>query len=145
MSMEITWKNKERSDLGKISNLRTRIVSLLVKTWSFCADEAKISNKAREKKFQENIPSRIDPYKKRLDPYLSVTASSRFSEYVYIDNCTKTRSLPCKDRSLWDRMRLKFKIVIFLCIVKRPKLVFGPKRIFFSKSWLKIGCQLGLV
>ena len=136
----ITWNNKERSGLGKISNLKTRIESLLVKsrsleikTWSFCTDDKRISNKVWEKEFSKNIPLRIDLYKRRLDPCLSVTTSPRFSEHVYMGNYTKIRSF------LWDRMHSKFKVAIFIWIVKGLEFVFGPKWVFSQNFQMETG------
>ena len=159
IKVNVNGNRKEKDGLRKISKLRTRIESLEVKTWSleirtrspriktwsFCEDKAKISNKAREEESHKNIPSRIDLYKRRLDPCLSVMDFPRFLEHMYMVNYTKSRSLSCKDWSLWDRRHLKLKVAIFIWIAKGPEFVFGPKLVFSLIFQLEIGCWIKLI
>ena len=120
------WEHGSSLWWSRLDLWKSRLDPLESRFDPFCADKKKISNKARVEESQKNIPSRIDLYKRRLDPCLSITAFSRFSKHVYMDNCTKTQFL-------WVKIHLKLKVAIFLWIVKGLESVFRPKRVFLSK------------
>ena len=123
------WKRNERSDLGKISSLRTRIKpflvktrSLEIKTRSFYANEANILNKVREKESQENISSKIDPYQIRLNLCLFITASSRFLK------CVRQNALKAQSELLWGLNSF-----------------FGPKCVFSLIFQIETSHQIKLI
>ena len=104
-----------------------RIDPSFIKDWSF-AHQGLITIK---KNLWKNIPSRINPSKARIDPYLSVTVSLRFSRYEHLRFCAKYRSL-------WDRL----KVSIFLKIFKKAKTIFKPKHVFSSIFQIKTDCWI---
>ena len=82
----------------------------------------------------ENIPSRIDPSKVKIDHFLSVIIFSRFSRSDYLNFCANDWSLACKDQSLWDRLHYILQGAIFVKFFKRAITIFGPKHILFDFS-----------
>ena len=97
------------------------------------------------KRILGNISLRLDPLKIRIYLWLSITVSSRFSKHMYIDNYTKTWSLTCNYRSLWNRLQYKLKVAIFLRFFKGPKVIFGPKHVFLPILRLKTSHWIRLI
>ena len=130
--MGIVWNWKRANDLGKINNLRIRIESLLVKTRSFGAERIRNFKRAREERYHGNIPLRLDPSKRRIDPWLAKMTSPRFLKHVYMDNCAKTRSY-------------KLKVMIFLKFWTGLEWIFGPKHVILSILRVKTGHWINLI
>ena len=75
------------------------------------------------KRFYDNIFSRIDPSKVRIDPFLSVMTSPRFLGYKHL-------GFRAKNRSLWEKLHYIFKVAIFQIFSKGRRAFLGWNAFF---------------